>query len=338
MYAQNNHRDDTQFGEAGIIHEIFKRLKVKKGVCIEFGAGDGKEISNTYSLWNDQGWHGLLIEPDTDKYDQLVQLIDRLNKTETVTTLPLYVHNTQQEIQGKIIARPLDDIIDEYIPVEAEKGVDLVSIDIDGNDYHVWDSLKKYIPSCIIIEYNSEFPPHMNFINPIGECMGLGSSIRSLNSLGIQKGYKCVAATKGNIFFVKDELINKLGNVCTDINELHDPSWCTYIISEMNTRRAWMSKKNPSHYYIYGDPKIRDNIRDKDLYPIHMHYANWDTPSGKFRIQNNELYAFENKKNDPYAYPNHCIEPQLASSINLEDLYHYMTNNVSKETIGVSIE
>jgi hypothetical protein len=56
-YAKNI---TSQSGENGILFEIFRRLDITKGTCIEFGAADGIETSNTHPLWCEQPYPGVL--------------------------------------------------------------------------------------------------------------------------------------------------------------------------------------------------------------------------------------------------------------------------------------
>jgi len=62
----------SQFGEDGIIEEIFNRLKIKKGFCVEFGACDGILLSNTRHLW-EKGWAGVMIEKKQLEYQKMIQ-------------------------------------------------------------------------------------------------------------------------------------------------------------------------------------------------------------------------------------------------------------------------
>ena len=65
----------SQYGEDGIIEEIFNRiLNLEKDFwCCEFGAWDGKLFSNTWNLLNNKHWHGVLIEGDKRKHPELVK-------------------------------------------------------------------------------------------------------------------------------------------------------------------------------------------------------------------------------------------------------------------------
>ncbi len=63
----------SQFGEDGVIMEIFNRIGHGNKFCVEFGAWDGEYLSNSYNLFNNNGWHALLIEADAEKCSQMEQ-------------------------------------------------------------------------------------------------------------------------------------------------------------------------------------------------------------------------------------------------------------------------
>ena len=92
--------------------------------------------------------------------------------------------------------------------------LDLLSIDIDGNDYFVWEAITAIEPRVVVIEYNSKFPPPMRWTiryDPAHEWDGsdqFGASLQSLADLGIRKGYRLVGCniTGTNAFFVRADL------------------------------------------------------------------------------------------------------------------------------------
>jgi hypothetical protein len=95
---------------------------------------------------------------------------------------------------------------------------DLLSIDIDGNDYWVWKAINVISPRVVVIEYNAKFPPDYEWIMKYNEkhiWQGddeHGASLKSLELLGKIKGYQLVATniTGTNAFFIKEELAKEL--------------------------------------------------------------------------------------------------------------------------------
>lgn len=102
---------------------------------------------------------------------------------------------------------------------------DILSIDIDSYDYQVWKSMKKYQPKIVIIEINSSVNTNNNdYINDSQNYIGTG--FKPTYDLGIEKGYTFVLHT-GNMFFIKNELFNKL-NIHYD-NPLENFRTCWYV-------------------------------------------------------------------------------------------------------------
>ena len=185
----------SQFGEDGIIEEIFKRLGITKGWTVEFGAMDGGRLSNTYHLieQNDR-FRGVFIEGDSVWFDELNHICSRYPKR--MIPVCKYVQPTGVDSLQYI----LSDIV---IPKEFE----LLSIDVDGMDYQIWAGFKDYSPKVVIIEINSSFLPDVYYINGFGGTSG--TSFRSMLELGKSKGYTLVCHT-GNMFFVRNNLVEKL--------------------------------------------------------------------------------------------------------------------------------
>jgi hypothetical protein len=79
---------------------------------------------------------------------------------------------------------------------------DLLSIDIDGNDYHVWQAVQNYTPKVVVIEYNPTIPNKVEFIQKPDMRLNQGCSLLSVDNLARAKGYELVAVTQTNAIFV----------------------------------------------------------------------------------------------------------------------------------------
>ncbi|HQH28450.1 MAG TPA: class I SAM-dependent methyltransferase, partial [Oligoflexia bacterium] len=183
----------SQFGEDGVLKEICRRLNISTGYFVEFGAWDGKFLSNTFHLL-EQGWRGVYIEGDREKYEQLCR--NMIPYAEKVVLLNKFVR-----VDGPT---KLDNILCE---AHAPRDLELLSIDVDSNDWHIWLGLKTFQPKILVIEVISSIPAGVIQTHR-GEDV-LGSSFSAAIELGKLKGYTAVCHT-GNIIFVRNELIPRL--------------------------------------------------------------------------------------------------------------------------------
>ena len=184
----------SQRGEDGILEKIFEILEVKDGWCVDVGAY-GKMNSNVYNLIK-KGWSGVLIEKDKERFKELKDMYIQDN---------VYCLCKNVEVEG---IRSLNSLLDEtVIPRE----FNFLNIDIDGLDYYVWESLKYYNPLVVVVEFNStfSFDYYLQSINGKG-----GASLSAMVKLGKEKGYKLIATTNFNAFFIRCDLFDKF-----DIND-----------------------------------------------------------------------------------------------------------------------
>jgi hypothetical protein len=114
--------------------------------------------------------------------------------------------------QTAVTSRNIEELLAAHqVPLD----FDLLSIDIDGNDYWVWKAIERWQPRLVVIEYNAIFPPPVrwvmkeNFDHRWDNTNYYGASLTSLVILGRQKGYTLVATdSRGiNAFFVRTELV-----------------------------------------------------------------------------------------------------------------------------------
>lgn len=190
VYAQND--------EDGIIQEIFRRIGVVHRSFVEFGIGTGVEC-NTVRLLVDS-WKGLWIEADPPAAAEL-----RRNFA------PFMAAGTLALQQSVVTAETINALIEQG-GMRGE--VDLLSIDIDYNDYWVWKALAAIDPRVVIIEYNATLRPPMSLVvpyRPDGRWDGsnfYGASLEALVRLGAAKGYRLVGCSIAgvNAFFVRADL------------------------------------------------------------------------------------------------------------------------------------
>jgi len=187
----------SQHGEDGIIEELFSRIGMKEKFAVEFGGWDGVYLCNIRNLIVNHGYSGLFIEGDSAKAAECKK---NYSSYDNVICAEGFV--------GFIEQKKLDVYLSEN---NVPKDFDLLSIDIDGYDYHVWESLKEFNPRVVIIEYNITIPNDVFFVNPCSEGILQGSSASALVALGYKKDYELVAVTLSNCIFVKAEEYEKVG-------------------------------------------------------------------------------------------------------------------------------
>jgi hypothetical protein len=178
----------SQGGEDGILAAVLHTLPEHDGWCVEFGAWDGRHLSNTFRLIDECGYRGVLIEGDRRRYEALRANFERNDR---VVPIHAYV--------GFDAASGLDRLL---ATTDIPRNIDVLSIDIDGNDYHAWEAVQEYRPKVVIIEFNPTISNEVEFVQARDGRVHQGSSLLSLTHLARTKGYQLVAATTTNGIFV----------------------------------------------------------------------------------------------------------------------------------------
>lgn len=206
----------TVDGEAGMISHIFERIGLQSRVAVEFGAGDGLSWSNTARLWRDEGWKALLIEPEADRFEQLEG-----------NALPF------DTICRQGFVRPegpdsIAEILKDYPDID---GVDLMSIDIDGDDWFILEKLECR-PRVIVIEFNPTVPPHVEIRQAeLGETFG--ASLLAITRLASTIGYRFIGATRCNAFLViEPEASAAFNDYENDLGVLFPRENYTYAVTD----------------------------------------------------------------------------------------------------------
>lgn len=192
----------SQGGEDGVIVEILRRLGMSHGWFVDVGAHDGVSFSNTYNLLL-SGWRGVLIEKDEERVgvmkDRLKQFGDRAHK------LCREVSAGPDGLDSHL--RQIPDFPETY---------DLLNIDVDGPDWHIWKHHVGFRPKVVVIEIHGAFKPGVARVHTEELPM---SSWTSTMELAEEKGYRLAAYT-GNMLFVDGGLFQRLG---LPEDELRDP-------------------------------------------------------------------------------------------------------------------
>ncbi len=179
-------RVHSQNGEDGVIEALFAELGTTNKYFVEFGCGDGTECNGAYLV--EQGWTGLAMDGQG------------ISKNPRLTVRKEF-----------ITAENINDLFRKYdVPHE----FDLLSIDLDSNDFWVWQQITAR-PRVVVIEYNASIPPNqsrtivydLKFVWNGSDYFG--ASLLALKQLGQRKRYTLVYCERAgvNAFFVADELL-----------------------------------------------------------------------------------------------------------------------------------
>jgi len=182
----NEKKITSQNGEDGVIEAIFSAIGVTNRYFVEFGCEDAVEC-NTANLL-EQGWSGLLMD-----YGGVSK-------------------NPKADVKKEFITA--ENIQHLFAKYEVPWEFDLLSIDIDGNDFWVWQRIA-HRPRVVIIEYNAHVPPNQSRTipyDPTFQWRGtdfFGASLLALKELGQQKGYTLLHCeqTGANAFFAANEVL-----------------------------------------------------------------------------------------------------------------------------------
>jgi len=189
----------SQNDDDGFIDEIFRRIGTTNRHFVEFGVEGGVE-NNTLALLL-AGWNGLWIEANPSAQAKV-----RADFAEPLNT-------------GQLVLQPSFATAESIEPLLEKSGVpvepDLLSIDIDGNDYWVWRAITTRRPRVVVVEYNASLGRSARLIQPYQPDTAwdltsvFGASLGALEDLGRQKGYALVGCgIRGvNAFFVREDLL-----------------------------------------------------------------------------------------------------------------------------------
>ena len=216
VYSQND--------EDGIIQEIFRRIGITNRRFVEFGVANGLE-NNTLSLLV-SGWRGLWIDAAPENVINI--------KTRFADVL----------VEGRLAVQDAfitAENINELIGIWGSGEIDLLSIDIDGNDFYVWQALNVVKPRVVVIEYNAKFHPPLAIVQEYNAghvwkgTDYFGASLEALVRLGTRLGYSlvCTNFSGVNAFFVRNDILgNRFQTPFTAENHFNPPRyflWPLYV-------------------------------------------------------------------------------------------------------------
>jgi len=190
------HQVFSQNGEDGIIAEIFRRIGIKDRFFVEFGVGNGLENGTAFLLT--QNWRGAWIEGDSKSVMEIQSHFRRPLQTGQLKLLNSFI--------------TAENIANLFQQLKVPTDFDLLSLDIDRNTYHAWKALSQYRPRVVAVEYNSSFPPDVNWICEYdaarlwNNSMQFGASLKAYEQLAASLGYVLVGCDLAgvNAFFIRN--------------------------------------------------------------------------------------------------------------------------------------
>lgn len=212
QYSLNSHnindyefRIFSQFGDDGIIQYLIKHISIKNDVFIEFGVGNYLE-SNTRFLMKNNNWTGFVMDGSSNSMKSLKNRSWFWRYCLTYKTVFIDKEN-----------------INKLLNNTGFSNIGLLHIDLDGNDYHILNSidLSTLNPSIIIMEYNSVFGAERAITVPYRKdfdrtkahysTLFFGASLKAFNYALSKKGYSLVGCNiaGNNAYFVRKELLNE---------------------------------------------------------------------------------------------------------------------------------
>lgn len=190
IYAQND--------EDGIIAEILRRIGPGSRTFFEFGAGHGAE-NNTAALLV-SGWTGLWVEPDPVQRDTIHR------------GAASWITEGRLRVSGAVLTTANVNEVARAGGVRSD--LDVLSIDVDGNDIWLWRAFAVARPRVVVIEYNAAWAPPLDVAVPYADdrrwdgSSYFGASLAALARVGDGLGYVLVGCSLSgvNAFFVRADL------------------------------------------------------------------------------------------------------------------------------------
>jgi hypothetical protein len=195
----------SQNGEDGILLLVFSLIGVTNRRSVELGASNGTSC-NTANLILNHGWTGLLVDGALREVEHGRRFY--ASHPDTAAQPPTFLH-----------AWVTRENVNDLVAGAGFRGdIDLLSLDIDGNDYWIWDALDCVSPRVVVLEYRTFWGTDRAVTVPyrpefVAECPDYtGASLPAFVKLGRKKGYRLVGCQRlcFNAFFLRDDVGEEL--------------------------------------------------------------------------------------------------------------------------------
>lgn len=204
----------SQCDEDGIIDTIFKKIGTTNKTFVEIGCGDGLENNTHYLALN--GWRGVWIDGSRSHINFIKS--------------QLQTNNVIKVVHCFLTTENAERVVIEALQELGKKTVDLLSIDIDGNDIHILKCLEKIDARVVVMEYNPALRPPLNISMKYDEHhvwqhdIYQGASLQALYNYLSKRNYALVGCNLSgyNAFFVKKTELKDLPDLTPE--EAFQPS------------------------------------------------------------------------------------------------------------------
>jgi hypothetical protein len=230
-------RQYSQNEEDGILLYILALAGTTNKKCLEICVADGSQC-NTANLILNHGWWGTMFDGSAENVERARQLYDHHPETFIYPPKIKQAWITAETVNKSVVDAGLSGPID------------LLSIDIDGNDYWVWKALDVVDPRVVVIEYHNPIPPELALTIPYDPNFSIDSldddfrsaSLLAMVTLGREKEYRLVGTNRYgfNAFFVKNGIADDLLPEVTPESCANDP----YTQDAQRTRWPRVASKN----------------------------------------------------------------------------------------------
>lgn len=213
--SRHGYKVYSQADEDGIIAEIFQRIGTGTRTFVEFGVENGTECNTLWLLT--QGWSGRWIEASASMCESIRK------------------HHRHWLDSGQL------DLVEAFLDKNnvdglvggsrAGRDIDLLSIDVDFNDYWLWEAIESVNPRVVVMEYNATWPPSSRVTVPYTPDASwdgsnyFGASLGALAALSDRKGYSLVGCGVAgvNAYFVRKDLLGGHFFKPGDVMEHYEP-------------------------------------------------------------------------------------------------------------------
>lgn len=199
---EREYRVYSQWGEDGILQFLTESVPIARRVFVEFGV-ESYEEANTRFLLVNNNWAGLVIDGDPQQVARIKQQRE------------YWLHNLKA-VHGFVTRENINDLL---VDNGVTGNIGLLSIDIDGMDYWVWEAIQVVDPAIVVVEYNYRlgiedavtvpYRPDFDRWKAHHSILYYGASLKALVQLGSRKGYALVGVGSHglNAFFVRRDLL-----------------------------------------------------------------------------------------------------------------------------------